>query len=96
LRSTRLSAAKRQNDPDYHDNQSRAQRAWQKRNPDYWREYRREHPQYRIPIAPSKHERNARQHDLLIAKMEVSTPGILSNLLMNLASPRGFEPLLPP
>jgi len=28
-------------DPDYRLNQSRAQRAWLDRNPDYWREYRK-------------------------------------------------------
>lgn len=27
-------------DPDYRDNQSRSQRAWLDRNPDYWRKYR--------------------------------------------------------
>lgn len=27
-------------DPDYRDNQSRVQRAWLDRNPDYWRKYR--------------------------------------------------------
>lgn len=29
-------------DPDYRDNQSRSQRAWLDRNPDYWRTYRRQ------------------------------------------------------
>lgn len=29
-----------QTDPDYRDNQSRSQRAWMDRNPDYWRTYR--------------------------------------------------------
>ncbi|HQZ03714.1 MAG TPA: hypothetical protein PKW99_13785 [Thauera sp.] len=29
-----------QTDPDYRDNQSRSQRAWLDRNPDYWRTYR--------------------------------------------------------
>ena len=28
-------------DPDYRLNQSRAQRAWLDRNPDYWRKYRK-------------------------------------------------------
>lgn len=31
---------KMQNDLDYRDNQSRSQRAWLDRNPDYWRNYR--------------------------------------------------------
>jgi hypothetical protein len=31
--------AKRRSDPDYLDNQARAQQAWCQRNPDYWRAY---------------------------------------------------------
>ena len=37
---------KRKNDPDYKDNQSRAQQLWNKKNPDYWSKYRRTHPKY--------------------------------------------------
>lgn len=33
-------------DPDYRDNQRDAQRAWLKRHPDYWRQYRHDHPDY--------------------------------------------------
>jgi hypothetical protein len=33
-------------DPDYRDNQARAQEAWLARNPDYWRDYRRRNPEY--------------------------------------------------
>lgn len=29
-------------DPDYRDNQQRVQRAWHERNPEYWRNYRKE------------------------------------------------------
>lgn len=31
---------KLKSDPDYRDNQSRAQKAWAAKNPDYWRQYR--------------------------------------------------------
>ena len=37
---------RRAEDPDYRENQARAQDAWLARNPDYWREYRRLHPEY--------------------------------------------------
>ncbi len=37
---------RRAEDPDYRDNQARAQEAWLARNPDYWREYRRRNPEY--------------------------------------------------
>ena len=65
--------AKRQRDPDYQDNQVRAQLAWRKRNPDYWREYRRENPQYSERNRTRQRERNDRRRERLIAKMDVST-----------------------
>lgn len=46
---TRRQAWNRQklaNDPDYRDNKKRAQRDWMDRNPDYWRQYRADHPEY--------------------------------------------------
>ena len=72
-RRRRWQQAKRQSDPDYHDNQARAQRAWCKRNPDYWREYRRTHPQYRERNRTQQRQRNARRGERLIAKMDAST-----------------------
>jgi len=38
--------AKRASDGDYRENQARAQRAWAQNHREYWREYRRTHPQY--------------------------------------------------
>lgn len=38
--------ARRRSDPDYLDNQIKAQKAWGRRHPDYWRAYRAEHPDY--------------------------------------------------
>ena len=66
--------AKRQSDPNYQDNQTRAQRAWRDRNPDYWSEYRRTHPQYSERNRTQQRERNDRRRERLIAKMDVSTP----------------------
>uniref|UniRef100_UPI0026318B0C hypothetical protein n=1 Tax=Accumulibacter sp. TaxID=2053492 RepID=UPI0026318B0C len=45
-RRRRWQAAKRQSDPDYRENQKHAQKAWAERNPDYWRTYREQHPEY--------------------------------------------------
>jgi hypothetical protein len=45
-RRRRWQRAKRQSDADYRENQARAQRAWVQGHRDYWREYRRTHPQY--------------------------------------------------
>lgn len=46
-RRRRWQRAKRLSDPDYRENQHKAQRAWCKRNPGYWRDYRTRHPAYR-------------------------------------------------
>lgn len=54
-----------QSDPDYRDNQSRIQRAWHDRNPDYWREYRDK---------PSKPQPNSMQ------KTHVPAPAIAEEL----------------
>jgi hypothetical protein len=45
-RRRRWQRAKRQSDADYRENQARAQRAWVQGHRDYWREYRRTHPQH--------------------------------------------------
>ena len=65
--------AKRKSDPAYQDNQTSAQLAWHKRNPDYWREYRRTHPEYSERNRMQQRERNDRRRERLIAKMDVST-----------------------
>jgi hypothetical protein len=41
-RRRRWQAAKRQNDPDYRENEKRVQKAWADRHPDY----RHQHPEY--------------------------------------------------
>jgi hypothetical protein len=45
-RRRRWQRAKRLTDPDYKTNQRTAQRAWSRRHPTYWAEYRRRHPDY--------------------------------------------------
>jgi hypothetical protein len=66
--------AKRKYDPDYHDNQLRAQRTWRERYPDYWRKYRQEHPDYSERNRTRQLVRNDRSRQNKIAKMNVSTP----------------------
>jgi len=67
---------KLQSDPDYQDNQARAQQAWSLRNPDYWREYRASHPKYVERNRALQQERNAKAMVAPIAKMDASTPAI--------------------
>lgn len=60
-------------DPDYRANQRACGKAWRDRNPDYWRNYRGNHPGYT--------ERNRllqvarrRRRELDVAKMDASAP----------------------
>ena len=64
---------KLQTDPDYQDNQLRAQQAWMQRNPDYWREYRESHPEYAERNRTQQQGRNAKDTAHPIAKMDVWT-----------------------
>jgi hypothetical protein len=68
-RRRRWQRAKRQSDADYRENQARAQRAWVEGHRDYWREYRRTHPQYceSNRLAARRRRRAAR-----VAKMDAS------------------------
>lgn len=63
-------------DPDYQDNQARAQQAWSQRNPDYWREYRASHPKYVERNRALQQERNVKAMVSPIAKTDASTPVI--------------------
>lgn len=45
-RRMRWQKQKLRKDDDYKKNQARAQNAWAKRNPEYWRNYRENHPEY--------------------------------------------------
>ncbi len=45
VRKRRWQKARRAADPDYRDNDVQANRQWRSQHPDYWRDYRRQHPQ---------------------------------------------------
>jgi hypothetical protein len=73
--------AKRASDADYRENQARAQRGWAQNHCDYWREYRRRHPQYcqsnRDAARQRQRERRERAapaEHAKFAKMDASTP----------------------
>lgn len=59
---------KRQSDPDYRENQARAQRAWAEANSGYWSEYRRTHPEYTERNCLASRRRRAER----VAKMDAS------------------------
>lgn len=64
--------AKRRTDPDYRDNQAKAQKAWAGSKPHYWRQYRLAHPEYVTRNRAQQSERNGRRQERLIAKMDAS------------------------
>jgi hypothetical protein len=72
-RRRRWQQARRQTDPDYRENQARAQAAWAAQHPNYWREYRRLHPAYRERNRCLQPARDARRAQRVLAKMDVWT-----------------------
>lgn len=72
-RRRRWQRTKRSTDPDYRDNQARAQQAWAARHRDYWAEYRRRNPAYsaRNREAAWRRQRERRQA-MTFAKMDAS------------------------
>lgn len=65
---------KLQADPDYRDNQTRAQQAWSQRNPDYWRQYRQSHPDYVDRNRAQQRGRDSAAATGSLAKMDASNP----------------------
>ncbi len=57
-RKRRWQRARRAADPDYRDNDVQANRQWRSRHPDYWRDYRRQHPQRVIRNREKQRERD--------------------------------------
>jgi hypothetical protein len=72
-RRRRWQLQRRHSDPAYRDNQSRAQQSWAERHPQYWGQYRQAHPQYTEHNRLRQRERDARQRQRLLAKMDVKT-----------------------
>jgi hypothetical protein len=71
-RKRRWHKEKLQTDPDYVDNQARAQQAWCSRHADYWSNYRGKHPNYVEQNREKQHDRNAENRGKVIAKMDAS------------------------
>ena len=73
---------KLQADPDYQDNQTRAQQAWSQRNPDYWRQYRESHPDYVDRNRAQQRSRDGGPANENLAKMDASnaSPPLASGL----------------
>ena len=57
-RRRRWQRDKLKQDPDYRANQAVAQQRWRERHPDYWRNYRRTHPEYTARNREQQRKRN--------------------------------------
>lgn len=73
-RRRRWQECKRKSDPDYGVNQRSAQQAWVSRNPGYWREYRRTHPEYCDRNRAQQCVRNRAHAKQNVAKMDAPPP----------------------
>jgi hypothetical protein len=61
-------------DPDYRDNQQRAQQSWIEQNRDYWQRYRDSHPGYVKRNRLLQRERDRKRHSSHLAKMDAISP----------------------
>jgi hypothetical protein len=70
VRKRKWQQQKLKSDPDYAENQARAQQAWSTSHADYWRQYRQAHPDYANQNREMQTGRNARNRGKPIAKMD--------------------------
>jgi len=68
---------RRTEDPDYRENQARAQEAWLARNPDYWRLYRARNPQYTQHNRERQRDRSRDRRGSDLAKMNEADVALL-------------------
>lgn len=71
-RRRRWQQQKRQDDPDYRDNDSRAGKAWAAENPEYWKRYRDDNPIYAERNRNLQQKRNRKLRAPTIANEDVS------------------------
>src|SRR5215470_665579 len=77
-RRRRWQREKQRSDPDYRDNQCRAQRAWAAQHGAYWREWRAQNPGYCERNRARQRLRDRRRRVTgALAKMDASSPDLL-------------------
>ena len=69
-RKSRWQREKMARDLDAQASHKRAQGEWAERNPDYWRQYRAAHPEYRARNHLLQKERDARRRERNLVKMD--------------------------
>ncbi len=73
-RRRRWQQQKRQGDSDSRDNDLRNSKVWASENPQYWKQYRNENPDYVGRNRNLQQQRNQKQRSALIANEDVSNP----------------------
>jgi hypothetical protein len=73
-RRRRWQRERRRHDPDYRENQARAQHQWAAAHPEYWRQYRAEHPEYAARNRAQQRERDQRRRGGGAALLESAAP----------------------
>lgn len=73
-RRRRWQQQKRRDDSDYRDNDNRANKAWAAENPEYWKRYRDENPNYAERNRNLQQQRNRKLRAPVIANEDVSSP----------------------
>jgi hypothetical protein len=73
-RRRRWQRERRNRDRDYRANQAAAHQRWAKKHPDYWREYRKTHPEYVSRNREQQRQRRGNASEPDVAKMDVSRP----------------------
>lgn len=70
VRKKRWQRRKMKQDPDYKANQRDSQKAWQEQNQDYWKKYRRHHPNYVQSNRQLQKDRDKKRRNQALAKMD--------------------------
>lgn len=91
-RRRRWKQAKQRTDPDYRDNQSRAQRTWSDRHPGYWRGYRSVHPEYSERNRQQQRVRNARRRAAADSGSPAQEQGVIAKGNAWIAKGNASEP----
>ena len=86
-RRRRAQQEKRRDDPNYLGNDSDYNKYWATKNPDYWKRYRENHPDYADRNRQMQQNRNQKQRNAKIAKVDVSA--------MTFSLPSGRYRLIP-
>ena len=78
-RKNKWQREREQSDPVYRVNKKESQRAWRNRNPTYWKQYRKQHPEYcernrRLQLQRDRRKTNDKvPSDIHLAKMDTLT-----------------------